>query len=243
MKQVLHKIIAWSVGIIFLLIIDVQGLTPLRLVNYGSMLNAQPTASFVLTDEQNLLLRKKLADEEINLIKEYSSEYGIDYRLILAIIEQESQFDNEAQSSRGATGLMQLMPVTSAEVAENLDLKESTISGGNIKSGIFYFAKLSELFNRTSREDQLSLTLAAYNAGPSRIYDAQELAAYMGENPSKWSAIQKVLPLLSKRYYSLHQSVWGDGKPPNGYFGSWRQTITYVQNTLKIYQDYVQNRS
>ena len=243
MKQVLHKIIAWSVVIIFLLIINVQDLTPLRLVNYGSMLNAQPTTSFVLTDEQNLLLRKKLADEEIKLIKEYSSEYDIDYRLILAIIEQESQFDDEAQSSRGATGLMQLMPVTSAEVAENLDLKESTISEGNIKSGIFYFAKLSELFNQTSREDQLSLTLAAYNAGPSRIYDAQELAAYMGENPSKWSAIRKVLPLLSKRYYSLHQSVWDDGKPPNGYFGSWRQTITYVQNTLKIYQDYLKDRS
>jgi membrane-bound lytic murein transglycosylase MltF len=129
------------------------------------------------------------------------------------------------------------MPVTSAEIAENIDLDESHVVAGNIQSGIYYFTKLFQLFPNTNPIDHLCLTLAAYNAGPSRIYDAQELAAYMGENPNSWSTIQKILPLLSKRYYSLHQAVWSDGRPRSGYFGSSHQTISYVENTMKIYQD------
>ncbi len=100
------------------------------------------------------------------------------------------------------------MPVTNSEISEELDMKESYLPDENLKAGIYYFSKLYELFKGETEEDRLSLALAAYNAGPSRIYDAQELAAYLGENPSRWSSIQTMLPLLSKRYYSLHQSVW-----------------------------------
>ena len=184
----------------------------------------------------------KLSIEEFHQVQHISAEYNIDYRLILAMIEQESQFDNMALSSRGATGLMQLMPLTGGEVAEYLNLDESEQTFGNIKIGIHYFSKLLNLFHQGDAEDKLCLTLAAYNAGPSRIYDAQVLAAYIGEDPQRWSSIQRVLPLLSKRFSSLHQSVWESGKPKSGYFGSWRQTIYYVENTLRIYKDYLRLR-
>ena len=82
----------------------------------------------------------------------------------------------------------------------------------------------------------MSLALAAYNAGPSRVYDAQELAAYMGEDPSSWRAVAKALPLLSKRYYSLHALVWNDARPKYGYYGSSRQTITYVDRVMNSYE-------
>jgi membrane-bound lytic murein transglycosylase MltF len=101
---------------------------------------------------------------------------------------------------------------------------------------------MMELFSSASPEDRVSLALAAYNAGPARVYDAQDIAAYMSENPQKWTSIQHVLPLLSKRYYSLHERVWQFGKPKNGFFGSGHQTIAYVENvthTYKLYQSYL----
>jgi membrane-bound lytic murein transglycosylase F len=151
---------------------------------------------------------------------------------------QESQFDHDAVSERGAIGLMQLMPVTNAEILEDLDLEGNQLPEENIIAGTYYVSKLLGLFKDCSPEDRLRLMLASYNAGPSRIYDAQELGAYMGEDPRKWSTIEHMLPLLSKRYYSLHSSVWQSGKPRSGYFGSWRQTLAYVDNTMKIYQTF-----
>ena len=181
----------------------------------------------------------ELGGFHFDLVRRYSLSYGVDFRIILAIIKQESQFNSEALSDRGARGFMQLMPVTNAEIAEELQLSNPELPKRNLKAGIYYFAKLYELFKGLRDEDRLSFTLAAYNAGPGRIYDAQELAAFLGEDPTRWVSIQNVLPLLSKRYYSLHQIVWEKKKPRSGYFGEWRQTLEYVGNVSKTYRSYL----
>jgi membrane-bound lytic murein transglycosylase MltF len=177
--------------------------------------------------------------EIVGLVRQYSRIYGVDSRLILAIIQQESGFNHEAMSDKGAVGVMQLMPVTNDEVMQAIDLADVPPTAGNIRAGIYYFSRLFELFNGYPREEQIRFALAAYNAGPARIYDAQELAAYIGENPRSWSAIQHILPLLSKRYYSLHQATWSEGHPRCGYFGSWKQTVAYVDIIMKAYQQSV----
>ncbi len=171
-------------------------------------------------------------------VKSYSAMYGVDYRLILAIIKQESRFDRQAVSGRGARGYMQIMPVTNSELREELELSPPELPLENIRAGVYYFSKLYALFPGVSENDRLSFALAAYNAGPSRIYDAQELAAYIGENAQCWSSVQSILPLLSKRYYSLHETIWEAGRPPSGYFGESHQTIGYVHNVLKNYAFY-----
>ena len=171
-------------------------------------------------------------------VKEYANEFGVDYRFVLAIIKHESSFNGDAVSDRGAVGLMQLMPVTNAEIFDALDMEGSELPKENLRAGIYYVAKLMSLFNDCPERDQMALALAAYNAGPSRVYDAQELSAYMGENPHSWSSVGNMLPLLSKRYYSLHQAVWEGGRPRSGYYGSWRQTAAYVSSTLKTYDTY-----
>lgn len=169
-----------------------------------------------------------------------SREYGMNWQLIMAIIEQESKFDEMAVSNRGAQGLMQIMPGTQKDLTENIDNVFNP--HGNIEIGINYFSKLYNLFESSSEEDRISLALAAYNAGPSRIYDAQEVAAYLGEDPFSWRAIQNALPLLSRRFQSLHQSIWDGGKPRNGYFGSWRQTLLYVKNIKSFWNQRTSNQ-
>jgi membrane-bound lytic murein transglycosylase F len=184
------------------------------------------------------VLKKEVSIDVFSAIKKYAEEFGIDYRLVLAVVKNESQFNAEAISVRGAEGLMQLMPFTHSEIKEELFGQDSINGNNNLRNGIYYLSKLLELFNCNSYYDQVSLALAAYNAGPSRIYDAQELAAYLGENPKDWSVIEKTIPLLSKRYYSLHQMVWGEGRPPSGFFGGWRETLAYVENVLKTYREF-----
>lgn len=164
--------------------------------------------------------------------------YGLDWRLVMAVMKQESNFNSKAVSRRGAYGLMQVLPATGIEVAEKLGYDNLRHPHSNIRGGMFYLAKLYGLFEGAPEADRVRLSLAAYNAGPGRIYDAQELAAYLGDNPHSWLSIEKALPLLSKRYYTLHQSVWDGGKPRSGYFGKSRQTILYVRNVLNTYEQY-----
>lgn len=222
MKKFLYILI----GLLVLVVI-----APNRL-SYSTVIPKESVAKEVapsISMESNQKLTNQLNRSDIQaIVFNKSREYGMNWQLIMAIIEQESKFDEMAVSKRGAQGLMQIMPGTQKDITENLGNVFNP--HGNIDLGINYFSKLYKLFESSSEEDRISLALAAYNAGPSRIYDAQEVAAYLGEDPFSWRAIQNALPLLSKRFQSLHQSIWDGGKPRNGYFGSWRQTILYVKN-------------
>jgi len=210
---------------------------------YSRMSAKSPFVSLSRASSQNGLndaIKKDLQYVDKNVIGSFAARYGIDFRLILAMIKQESRFNQNAQSGRGAMGLMQLMPETHLEIMEEIDIQDPYLPEENLRAGVYYVSKLSELFKGVKGADKMSLTLAAYNAGPSRIYDAQELAAYLGEDPHSWSSIRNMLPLLSKRFYSLHQAVWGTSRPPNGYYGGANQTVKYVDSIMKTYGQYCQ---
>lgn len=173
------------------------------------------------------------------VVRRYSQQYGLDWRLVLAVMKVESRFSHEAESEKGAAGLMQIMPVTSEEVARVLDIEDMAHPMNNIHGGVYYLRKLYNLFDGTEEEDRIRLTLAAYNAGVGRIYDAQVLAAYLHDNPRKWESIKEALPLLSKRYYTLHRNVWDQDRPKiAGWFGSSKETIAYVERVMECYQKY-----
>ncbi|MCX6120506.1 MAG: transglycosylase SLT domain-containing protein [Ignavibacteriales bacterium] len=177
-------------------------------------------------------------NQYIPLVKKYSEEYKVDWILVLAVMKQESRFDHDAVSYKGAYGLMQIMPMTQIEISEKIGVEEALTPRNNIKVGIYHLKSLFAMFRNIPREDRICLTLAAYNAGLGRVQDAQKIASYMGNDPHKWSSIRAALPFLSKKNYTLHSRVWSDGCPPNGYLHSARQTVEYVDNILSCYDRY-----
>jgi membrane-bound lytic murein transglycosylase MltF len=172
------------------------------------------------------------------VVKAYSDRYHMDWSLVLAVMKQESRFDHEAVSYRGAYGLMQIMPVTQSELMDKLGVPDASSPRNNIKAGIYHLRSLYRVFSKANSEDRVKLSLAAYNAGLKRVIAARDIARYLGEDPNNWNAIKNTLPLLTHRYYSLHRDVWHSDKPPCGYFGGWKQTITYVDNIMQYYDEY-----
>lgn len=85
---------------------------------------------------------------------------GVDEALIRAVIHAESAFNAQAVSSKGATGLMQLMPATALE----LGVKDRFNPSDNIAGGSRYLEQLLALYDGNER-----LATAAYNAGPGAV--------------------------------------------------------------------------
>jgi membrane-bound lytic murein transglycosylase F len=170
-----------------------------------------------------------------HVIRANADRYGFDWRLVLAVMKQESGYARDAESHKGARGLMQIMPGTGGDLAEQLGIEDLNHPTENIRGGIFYLRQLYNYFDGLEEEERLKLSLAAYNAGIARVYDAQELAAYLHDDPGRWESIKTALPLLSKRYYTLHQSVWNSERPRAGWFGNATETINYVDNIMRSY--------
>jgi soluble lytic murein transglycosylase-like protein len=110
-----------------------------------------------------------------SVITEASAKYGVDPNLVAAMAFRESRFDANAVSRRGAQGVMQLMPKT----ARALGVKDSFDARQNVFGGAKYLKYLLDRF-----DGDVTLTLAAYNAGP-------ELVAKVGPSATE-EAVQYV---------------------------------------------------
>jgi soluble lytic murein transglycosylase-like protein len=95
-----------------------------------------------------------------SIIEKYARSYQLDPSLIHSIIATESGFNPKAVSSKGARGLMQLMPATAAR----LGVKNSFDPEQNIQGGVKHFRSLMDTF-----KNNLELSLAAYNAGENLV--------------------------------------------------------------------------
>lgn len=97
------------------------------------------------------------------LIGSTARQNGLEPALVKAVIKCESYFDPQAVSSRGAQGLMQLMPTTQSL----LGVSDAFDPRLNIAAGVRYLAMLKQAFG-----NEVSLWLSAYNAGPQAVIAA-----------------------------------------------------------------------
>jgi membrane-bound lytic murein transglycosylase F len=172
------------------------------------------------------------------IVQKYANRYNLDWRLVMAVMRHESRFAPNAVSDKGAFGLMQIMPATQLELADKLGVIETETPHNNIRAGIYHLQKLYRSIDARDEENHVRITLAAYNAGLNRILDAQDVATYLGDDPNKWESVKTALPLLSKRYQSLHRNIWQSGKPRAGTFTDWHQTTGYVESVMAYYDHY-----
>ena len=92
------------------------------------------------------------------LIQQASQSHGVDARLLKAVIQAESAYQPRARSSKGAMGLMQLMPATARQFQARNPYDPRT----NIEAGTKYLKSLLDRF-------EVPLALAAYNAGEAAV--------------------------------------------------------------------------
>ena len=94
------------------------------------------------------------------IISSVSKKYNVDENFIRAIIKQESGFNPNATSKKGAMGLMQLMPKT----AKGLGVADAYNPTQNVDGGVRYIKSLMDKY-----DGDMKVALAAYNAGPTAV--------------------------------------------------------------------------
>lgn len=164
-----------------------------------------------------------------NLIKKYAAMYNWDWRLISALVFQESRFDPEALSWSSANGLMQLMPATALE----LGVTNLHDPNENIRGGIKYLNQLREEWSGIEDSVQrLKFIFASYNCGINHVVDAQNLCRKYGMDPEKWDnhVEVQIKNLTYPKYYN-------DDVVKFGYVRG-REPVAYVHEIFERYEHY-----
>ena len=161
-----------------------------------------------------------------SIIKKYAKKIGWDWRMLAAVIYQESKFSISSHSGRGATGLMQVLPST----ADYYDIRNLTDPEENIKAGTLHLARLQNMFKESGMEsgEKIKFTLAAYNAGEGRVADCRNLAESRGFDSNVWEDVLKVIPEMRNDDILDVECV------KLGKFKG-HETIRYVENVMGIY--------
>ena len=151
----------------------------------------------------------------IQLFRNYSDKYNVDFLLMAAQGYQESRLDQDARSPVGAIGIMQVMPATGAE----LKVGDITLLEPNIHAGVKYMRQVLDANFKDAPMDTLNkglFTFASYNAGPGRVRQLRREAEKRGLDPNVWFG--NVEQIASERIG--------------------RETVTYVSNIYKYYVAY-----
>lgn len=133
---------------------------------------------------QGAVVTAENRDGFLRFAREAAARYGVPERLVTAVIRAESGFNPRAVSSKGARGLMQLMPQT----ASLLGVRDSFDPAENVDGGVRHLRGLIERFGNS-----LPLAIAAYNAGEQAVTYYRGIPPY----PETQDYVQKVLSLFN----------------------------------------------
>lgn len=157
------------------------------------------------------LARLRFPDYYADLVRREGETRDIDPLLMLSLIRQESLFDTYATAAAGEKGLMQVIPSTAKYIAERLDWRDYQHSDlfrpyAGIAFGAFYIDEQLDLFDQNA-----VVALAAYNAGPGRAYQWNELS---GGDPDLFmttitiDSTRKYVQFIY-RNYNIYRELYG----------------------------------
>ena len=154
-----------------------------------------------------------------NLFEEKAALYDLDWRRLAAQAFQESGLDQSRRSSRGAIGLMQLMPATAREMG----FDDISTADANVEAGAKYMRHVIDTYfsdieqnsavdPEIAREEAYAIALAAYNAGPTRISRLRRTAESRGIDSRIW--FDEMEPIVAREVGS--------------------EPVMYVQNVMEF---------
>ncbi len=152
----------------FLAVLLVSGLTTPRAARAEIEIKKLADGSMVVTNPRKTTRRLAPArvrataprPELLEIIERHARRVGLEASLVQAVVQAESAYDVRARSSKGAMGLMQLMPATARE----LGVRDAYDPEENVRGGTTYLRRMLNRF-----DGNLALALAAYNAGPGAV--------------------------------------------------------------------------
>lgn len=167
------------------------------------------------------------------LMRKVGGEMGYDWRFVSAIAYCESRFKEGLVSKRGATGLMQIMPI----VARHFKVPQSHLHNteANVRLACRLLAESEsqlDIPESTPESDRLCILLASYNAGLGHVKDARRLAEAEGENPNSWAVVSKYLKLKATPAYYNRKEVKA------GRFAGSKETLHFVELAMSQYAHY-----
>lgn len=172
-----------------------------------------------------------------NAIKTNSKKINWDWRLLAAMIYQESKFDPNAASWAGAYGLMQLIPATAKRFGYD-SLLASPIQ--NMEAGTRFILYLDKYWKNhiTDSAERIKFVLASYNVGLGHVIDARNLAIKYTGDGLKWdNNIDYYLLNKNKpNYYNDPVVKYGycRGDEPYNYVRKILERTKHYRNVLRI---------
>jgi membrane-bound lytic murein transglycosylase F len=174
--------------------------------------------------------RTGVISEYDDIFRKYSSEIGWDWRLLAALVYQESRFVPTVRSKRGAYGLMQIMPAT----MKHFGTDTTASPDRHIAAGVAYIKLLDKMIapHVADKDERVKFILASYNIGPGHIFDAQRLAEKYGKDADVWDNNVDSC-LLSKSDPKFY-------KDPEVRHGrcSGKETYAFVSQIMERYEHY-----
>lgn len=158
------------------------------------------------------------------LVQRLSPEYDLDWKLVVAIMAQESKFNPYAESWAGAVGLMQVIPRFTEFSAEQLFDEEV-----NLREGMRIIKEHLSHYEYMDSTNKIAFALATYNAGFGHMADARRLAIDSMRDPNDWEDVSiSFMRLMKRQYYQ------------NARYGFARgiETVRYVKEIMNRYRMY-----
>ncbi len=150
-----------------------------------------------LAAERGVFVTKYLYPQLVNLPNGFEEK-----ALVHGVVKQESGFNAKARSQTNAQGLMQILPSTAIIVAKTYTKDSDQInlfdSKVNLNIGGLYVKDLLRRYR-----GNYVLTLAAYNAGPSKVYQWKKNHGNLGESSTVFDVVEWIekIPFIATRRY------------------------------------------